>query len=86
MHEAIQAENKYHKTIHLYNQSQQQQKLECTPKHILKTTHTQQHHENNQTIQKDESINQEPSPEETKMSKKWGKESEESSSANYAFH
>ena len=50
------------------------------------TTHTQQHHENNETIQKDESINQKPSPKEIKMSKHEIKESKESSNANYDFH
>ena len=60
MHEATQVKKKYHVTLHLFNQSQQQPKLECTPNHFLETTHTQQHSENNEAFQINKSINQNP--------------------------
>ena len=47
-------------TLHLFNHSQEQPKLECTPNHFLETTHTQQHYENNDAFDKNESINQKP--------------------------
>ena len=86
MHEAIQVEKKYHATLHLFNQSQQLPKLECTPNHFLETTHTQQQYENNEAFQKNKCTNQKPNPDETKMSKNEKKEFEESSNANYDFH
>ena len=64
MHEVIQVEKKYQATLHLFNQSQEQPKLECTPDHFLETTYTQQHYENNEAFKKNESINQKPNPEE----------------------
>ena len=69
MHDAIQVEEKYHAALHLFNRSQEQPKLECTPDHFLEMTHTQQHYENNEAFKKNESINQKPNPEEIKMSK-----------------
>ena len=69
MHEAVQVEKKYQATLHLFNQSQEQPKLECTPDHFLEATPTQQHYENNEAFKKNESINQKPNPEEIQMSK-----------------
>ena len=60
MHDAIQVEEKYHAALHLFNRSQEQPKLECTPDHFLEMTHTQQHYENNEAFKKNESINQNP--------------------------
>ena len=80
LHEAIQVEKKYQATLHLFNQSQEQPKLECTPDHFLETTHTQQHYERNEAFKKNESINQKS------LCLAMKKVSEESSNANYEFH
>ena len=85
LHEAIQVEKKYHATLHVFNQSQQQPKPECTPNPFLERTHTRQHYENNEAFQKNESIIK-TNPEEIKISKNEKKESEESSNANSDFH